>query len=155
MKFASACRPKRVAASGGTVGRNYLINGYRQIFPMHTNPIEMIQGPAPYLQMGRIDIPAIVEDEFNDWYNTAYIPPYLKVPGCLGARRYLAIDSQPRYLTLYEFANPTVSESEPWDRARNSNPVERPHPVLAYTAARYRLAGCVSPRFPRVTKKPQ
>jgi hypothetical protein len=30
---------KRVAASGCTIGRNYLINGYRQIFPMHTNPM--------------------------------------------------------------------------------------------------------------------
>jgi hypothetical protein len=52
--------PRRVGASGGTIGRNYLINGYRQIFPMHTHPIEMTQGPAPYLQMGRIDIPSIV-----------------------------------------------------------------------------------------------
>jgi hypothetical protein len=113
---------KRVAASGGTIGRNYLINAYRQIFPMHTNPIEMTQGPAPFLQMGRIDIPSIVEDEFNDWYNTAYIPPYRAVPGCLGARRYVAIDSQPKYLTLYEFENAHVSESEPWARARDANP---------------------------------
>ncbi|HXC28464.1 MAG TPA: hypothetical protein VNV38_10960, partial [Stellaceae bacterium] len=36
-------------------------------FPTHTNPIEMTQGPAPFLQMGRIDIPPVVEDEFNDW----------------------------------------------------------------------------------------
>jgi hypothetical protein len=113
---------RRATASGATVGRNYLHNAYRQIFPMHTNPIEMTQGPAPFLQMGRIDIPSIVEDEFNDWYNTAYIPPYLKVPGCLGARRYVAVDSQPKYLTLYEFENAHVSESEAWDKARDSNP---------------------------------
>jgi hypothetical protein len=113
---------KRIAASGGTIGRNYLINGYRQIFPMHTNPIEMTQVPAPFLQMGRIDIPSVVEDEFNDWYNTAYIPPYLQVPGCLGARRYVAIESQPKYLTLYEFANEKVSEHPAWEKARDSNP---------------------------------
>jgi len=116
---------RRVGASGGTIGRNYLINAYRQILPMHTSPIEMTQGPAPFLQMGRIDIPAVVEDEFNDWYNTAYIPPYLAVPGCLGARRYVAIDSQPKYLTLYEFEHPGVSESEPWARARDANPWSR------------------------------
>src|SRR6202162_3273945 len=63
---------KRVAASGGNIGRNYLINGRRKIFPMHTNPVDMTQGPAPSLQMGRIDIPAIVGYEFNDRYNTAY-----------------------------------------------------------------------------------
>ena len=64
----------------------------------------------------------MVEEEFNDWYNTAYIPPYLAVPGCLGARRYVAVDGQPKYLTLYEFANATVSESEPWARAHDGNP---------------------------------
>jgi hypothetical protein len=113
---------RRMQASGGTIGRNYLLNGYRQIFPVHTNPIEQTRGPAPFLQMGRIDIPAMVEEEFNDWYNTAYIPPYAAVPGCLGARRYVAIDGQPKYLTLYEFANATVSESAEWARARDSNP---------------------------------
>ncbi len=113
---------RRVAASGGTIGRNYLINGYRQIFPRKTHPIEQTQGPEPFLQMGRIDIPAAMEEEFNDWYNTAYIPPYLEVPGCLGARRYVAVDGQPKYLTLYEFETATVSESEAWVKARDSNP---------------------------------
>jgi antibiotic biosynthesis monooxygenase (ABM) superfamily enzyme len=111
----------RAQASAGTIGRNYLRNFYRQIFPMHTNPIEQTREPAPFLQMGRIDIPAMVEEEFNDWYNTAYIPSYLAVPGCLGARRYVAVDGQPKYLTLYEFANATVSESAEWARARDSN----------------------------------
>jgi hypothetical protein len=100
---------RRVSSSGGTIGRNYLLNGYRQILPVHTNPIEQTREPAPFLQMGRIDIPAMVEEEFNDWYNTAYIPPYLNCPGCIDARRYLAVDGQPKYLTLYEFENAGVS----------------------------------------------
>jgi len=29
--------------------------------------------------MGRVDISAAVEEEFNDRYNTAYTPPYLTV----------------------------------------------------------------------------
>ena len=62
------------------------------------------------------------EQEFNDWYNTVYIPTYLTVPGVLRARRFVAVEGQPKYLTLYEFENATVSESEPWDRARDSNP---------------------------------
>ena len=113
---------RRVQYSGGTIGRNYLLNGYRQILPVHSNPIEQTREPAPFLQMGRIDIPAVVEEEFNDWYNTAYIPPYLKCPGCLGARRYVAVDGQPKYLTLYEFEHAGVSESPEWARARDSNP---------------------------------
>jgi antibiotic biosynthesis monooxygenase (ABM) superfamily enzyme len=114
--------PGRARHAGGSIGRNYLSNGYRQIFPMHWDPIAATREPAPFLQMGRIDIPAMVEEEFNDWYNTAYIPPYLAVPGCLGARRYVAVDGQPKYLTLYEFANADVSESAPWAKARDGNP---------------------------------
>jgi hypothetical protein len=113
---------RRVSSSGGTIGRNYLLNGYRQIFPVHGNPIEQTREPAPFLQMGRIDIPAMVEEEFNDWYNTAYIPPYLKCPGCIDARRYVAVDGQPKYLTLYEFEHAGVSETAEWARARDSNP---------------------------------
>jgi hypothetical protein len=126
---------KRVAASGGTIGRNYLINGYRQIFPVHTNPIEQTQGPAPFLQMGRIDIGTAMEEEFNDWYNTAYIPPYLAVPGCLGARRFVAVDGQPKYLTVYEFAHAAVSESAEWAKVRDANPWSfRVRPAMRHDA---------------------
>ena len=87
-------------------------------------------GPAPFLQMGRIDIAAAMEEEFNDCYNTAYIPGYLTVPGCIRARRYLAVEGQPKYLTLYEFEHAQVPESEAWSKARASNPWNarmRPH----------------------------
>jgi len=116
---------RRVSSSGGTIGRNYLLNGYRQIFPLKTSPVEQTREPAPFLQMGRIDIPAMAEEEFNDWYNWAYIPTYLTVPGVIRARRFVAVDAQPRYLTVYEFERPDVPESEAWSRARESNPWTR------------------------------
>src|SRR5579875_2480461 len=84
--------PQRQRVGAGHAGRNFLRNGYRQIFPVHTHPVEQTRGPAPVLQMGRIDVPAAVEEEFNDWYNTVYIPGYLAVPGCLTARRYVAVE---------------------------------------------------------------
>ena len=100
---------------------------------MHTNPIEQAVELAPFLQMGRIDVPAAVEEEFNAWYNTAYIPGYLAVPGCLGARRFVAVEGQPKYLTVYEFEHARVSESEAWARARTSNPwTRRVHPYLRH-----------------------
>jgi hypothetical protein len=114
--------PRRRQASGGHIGRNYLLNGYRQIFPARTNPIELTMGPSPYLQMGRIDIPAHMEEEFNDWYNWVYIPGYLAVPGVIRARRFVAVDAQPKHLTVYEFERADVPDSEAWNRARESNP---------------------------------
>ena len=117
--------PQRTKIGTSRVGRNFLRNAYRQIFPMHTNPIEQTVAMAPFLQMGRIDVSAAIEEEFNAWYNTVYIPGYLAVPGCLGARRFVAVEGQPKYLTLYEFEHARVSESEAWTRARTSNPWTR------------------------------
>jgi hypothetical protein len=116
---------RRQQSSGGHVGRNYLLNGYRQIFPARTNPVELTVGPSPYLQMGRMDIPAHMEEEWNDWYNWVYVPDYLTVPGVIRARRFLAVDGQPKYLTVYEFERPDVPESEPWNRVRDANPWTR------------------------------
>jgi hypothetical protein len=114
--------PWRARASGGHVGRNYLLNGYRQIFPARTSPVELTMEAPAYLQMGRMDVPAHVEEEFNDWYNTVYIPNYLTVPGVIRARRFLAVEGQPKYLTVYEFEHAEVSETDAWKKARESNP---------------------------------
>ena len=125
--------PWRAKASGGHVGRNYILNAYRQIFPARTNPVELTMAMPRYLQMGRMDIPAHMEEEFNAWYNTVYIPGYLTVPGVLGARRFTVIDGQPKYLTVYDFEHPRVSESDPWNKVRDGNPWTlrvRPHMQL-------------------------
>jgi hypothetical protein len=113
---------RRAGASGGHVGRNYLLNAYRQIFPARTNPIELTMGPSPYLQMGRMDVPAHLEEEFNAWYDAVYVPDYLTVPGVLRARRFLVIDGAPKYLTVYEFAHADVPQSEAWRTVRDRNP---------------------------------
>ncbi|MDX2155422.1 MAG: DUF4286 family protein [Hyphomicrobiaceae bacterium] len=112
----------RQRISGGHIGRNYILNAYRQIFPTRTQPIEATRDPAPFLQIGRMSIPAAFEDEWNAWYNTAYIPPYLKVPGVVSARRYAAVECEPRYMTVYELADPNVAETPAWNAAQFSNP---------------------------------
>ena len=114
--------PWRAKASGGHVGRNYLLNAYRQIYPARTNPIDLTMEMPKFLQMGRMDIPSHVEEEFNAWYNTAYIPGYLTVPGVIRARRFVVVEGQPKYLTVYEFEHPKVPEGDGWAKVRDSNP---------------------------------
>jgi hypothetical protein len=113
---------RRHVTSPSAIGRNFLLNGYRQIFPARTHPADHPTEMPRYLQMGRIDVMASMEEEFNDWYNTCYIPGYLKVPGVIRARRYVAIEAQPKYLTVYEFENPGVPDTKEWSAARESNP---------------------------------
>src|SRR5207245_10529388 len=98
---------------------------YSQTCPVETHPCGRTVGLAPSLRMWRIDVSAAIEEEFNAWYNTVYIPGYLAVPGCLGARRFVAVEGQPKYLTVYEFEHAQVSESDSWTRARASNPWTR------------------------------
>jgi hypothetical protein len=122
--------PERTEMAPSHIGRNFLQNGYRQIYPVKSMPADDTMEPARFLQIGRIDIAASMEEEFNDWYNTAYIPGYLRVPGCLRARRFVAIDGLPKYLTVYEFANAGVPDTIEWTTARVANPWShrmRPH----------------------------
>jgi hypothetical protein len=123
--------PWRQRTSGGHVGRNYILNAYRQIFPARANPVEATMPMPPYLQMGRMDVPAAMEEEFNAWYDTVYIPGYLTVPGVKAVRRFLVIEGQPKYLTVYDFERADVSESAPWKTVRDSNPwTHRVRPFL-------------------------
>lgn len=48
--------PQRTKVGTSRIGRNFLRNLYRQIFPVHTDPIEQTVEMAPFLQMGRIDV---------------------------------------------------------------------------------------------------
>jgi hypothetical protein len=91
---------------------------YAQIFPPGLDERLAVHGPAPVLQIGRIDIPPAQEDEFNEWYNTEYLIGYLRVPGVYSARRYVNRRAGPRYLTVYELAHAEVSRQPDWDRVR-------------------------------------
>jgi hypothetical protein len=50
-------------------------------------------------------------------------PSYEKVPGVIRGRRYRAVVGTHTYLTFYEFAHPTVSESAAWLAQRDAVPV--------------------------------
>jgi hypothetical protein len=86
------------------------------------NPAAAGAPMAPALQIGRMAVPPAVDGEWNDWYNTVYVPNYEKVPGVIRGRRYRAVEGQPTYLTLYEFEGPRVSESAAWMAQRDASP---------------------------------
>src|ERR1700693_1346016 len=112
------------------IGTTYIRNVYTMIHPKELAPEAARSGMAPALQIGRMDVPPEVDAEFNDWYNTIYVPNYEKVPGVIRGRRYRAVVGSPTYLTLYEFDHPKVSESAEWLAQRDASPVTqriRPH----------------------------
>jgi hypothetical protein len=113
-----------------TIATNYIRNVYTMIHPAALTPAIAGSGMAPSLQIGRMDVPAEIDADFNTWYNTIYVPNYEKVPGVIRGRRYRAVTGTPTYLTLYEFEHPKVSESAEWKTQQNASPVSeriRPH----------------------------
>lgn len=62
------------------------------------------------------DIPANVEDDFNDWYNREHVRERVDVPGFIRSRRFVATSGAPKYLALYETENLQVLQSEPYLR---------------------------------------
>ena len=59
-----------------------------------------------------MDIDPAHEEEFNRWYWEEHVPERLGIPGFVSARRFKAVEGQPRYLALYELESPAVLDSE-------------------------------------------
>jgi hypothetical protein len=112
--------------SPDVIGTTFIRNVYSMIHPTALSTTAAESGPAPALQIGRMDVPAEVDREWNQWYSTIYVPNYEKVPGVIRGRRYRAVAGAPTYLTFYEFENPKVSETAAWNAQRDAVPASIP-----------------------------
>jgi len=77
---------------------------------------------ANALQIGRMDVPAANDDDWNEWYSGVYVPNYEKCSGVIRGRRWRAVRGEPQYATVYEFENENVSETEEWLKQREIHP---------------------------------
>ena len=102
------------------VATTFVRNVYTMIHPKAVTPAIASAGMAPALQIGRMDVPAAVDTEWNAWYSGTYVPNYEKVPGVIRGRRYRAVEGAPQYMTFYEFENPKVSETDAWKAQQNA-----------------------------------
>lgn len=68
------------------------------------------------------------EEEFNRWYDEEHIPNLAAVPGYLSARRYIAVEGEPKYMAFYEIASMDAYRSAEHDRAANTPWTERMRP---------------------------
>lgn len=58
-----------------------------------------------------VEIDPVDEDEFNRWYDEEHVPEKLATPGFLSARRFRVAGGAPRYLVIYELADPDAALS--------------------------------------------
>lgn len=65
------------------------------------------------------DPPPEREEEWNKWYNTQHIPNRVNnIPGFVSARRFVAIEGQPKYLALYDLESIDVLASDSYLKLR-------------------------------------
>ena len=84
---------------------------------------------APGLLFVMTDIPAEVEAEFNDWYDTEHVPERLALPGFRGAQRYRAVEGAPSYQALYDLESVAVLDTPEYKKL-NETPSERTRRIL-------------------------
>ena len=104
------------------IGTTFIRNIYQQIFPEHPDDKSLISPLAEALQIGRMNIPMKLEDEWNHWYNTVYVPNYETVSGVIRGRRYRATSGQPAYMTFYEMESPETSRTDEWFKQQTAHP---------------------------------
>jgi len=97
---------------------------YRQIFSCGPRP----EKPSNFVLTVRMNVALEHESEFNEWYNSDHLPALAAVPGVVCARRYVAIESESKYLALYELKEAGVSKTEAWKQASDSEWTRRMRP---------------------------
>jgi hypothetical protein len=123
---------KRMSPS--VIGTAYIRNLYRRIHPQDV-PVETAQADmSPVLLVGRMSVPAELDDTFNDAYNHERLPMCLSIPGYIRARRFEAVMGSPRYTTVHEMESLDVWKSPEWEAWRTAvtpvwNREIRPHMV--------------------------
>ena len=100
----------------------YVRNVYEMIHPSELSDEIAASPMAPALQIGRMGIPDETEAEWNDWYDKVYVPNYETVEGVRRGRRYRAVTGTPKYMTMYEFDHPEVSQGQDWLRQQTAHP---------------------------------
>ena len=94
--------------------RNTQRGVFRQIFSHGVSP----EKPAEVVLTVRLNTPADHERAFNEWYDEDHVPALVGVPGVYCARRYVAVDGDPKYLAIYEMRDGAATKSPEWEQAR-------------------------------------
>ena len=116
------------------IGTAYIRNLYQRIYPQDVSAKTAQAEMSPVLLVGRMSVPAEVEDKFNEAYNNERLPLCRSIPGYIRARRFEAVMGAPKYTTVHEMESLAVAESEGWDNWRTAvtpvwNTEVRPHMV--------------------------
>ena len=79
--------------------------------------------PQPGHQHVAMNIPPERDAEWNQWYNSIFVPNFEKVPGVIRGRRFRTVRGEdPMYSVVYEFENENVSQTPAWAAQLDADP---------------------------------
>lgn len=80
----------------------------------------MTEAKSKIVYIATGDVEAEWEAEYNRWYDEEHVPNLMQVPGYRSARRYVAIEGEPRYMAFYEIDSLDAYRSPEHDRAAHT-----------------------------------
>ena len=105
------------------VGTNFFNPLYEMIYPDSVSSEMASSGMAPALQVGRMNIPPERAAEWNQWYNSIFVPNFEKVSGVIRGRRFKTVRGEdPTYSVVYEFEHENVSQTPEWAAQLDADP---------------------------------
>jgi len=122
--FTKRAKSKWSETMGPTLlGENFFNPLYEMIYPYSLTDEVANSGMAPALHVGRMNIPADRAEEWNEWYDSVFVPNFEKVPGIIRGRRYKTVRGEdPMYSVVYELENEMASRSPEWDAQITADP---------------------------------
>jgi hypothetical protein len=106
--------------------RNTQRGVFREIFSYRERPAN----DAEFVLTVRLNTPPEHEKDFTAWYNEDHIPALVGVPGVYCARRYVAVEGDPKFLAVYEMRDGGIPNTPEWDKARKYGRTAQVRPYL-------------------------
>lgn len=91
--------------------------------------------------MVTMEPPPILEEEFNDWYDTEHVPERLRIKGFESGRRFVCVSGWPKYLAFYDLTTIGVLESEEYRKSSWSGFSPWTKRMLTKVRGQYRASG--------------
>lgn len=85
--------------------------------------------------------PAVLEEEFNDWYDYEHVPERRAIPGFLNGLRMVCVKGWPRYLAVYDLGHVSALDSPGYRDVSGDNFSPWSKRVLNRVRGQYRAAG--------------
>lgn len=76
--------------------------------------------PAPGILFSQMEPPEELTGRFHHWYDTDHVPARVALDGFLGARRFQAVDGEPRYLAIYELESLAALDTDAYRAVKTS-----------------------------------